>query len=148
VRRRGSHIFPDIRLTDGGEIGSLTCRLPLPSGIFLVLISLGGWVDIWDTVDLEGSGKSKKKIRNMTIWGLGPTMSRLVAYSLNQPYYRVRFYFLVFHLTVKQLNLDFFPGCIVFLRSIVQFVVPHQIIFYIGLCVYRFLVSIVVLHHF
>jgi hypothetical protein len=39
--RRDSHIF----YTDGGEVVSLTRRPPFPPGIFLVLISVRGWVD-------------------------------------------------------------------------------------------------------
>jgi hypothetical protein len=42
VRRRGSQHFLDNRLTDGGEVGSLTHRPPLtpPPGRLLVLISV------------------------------------------------------------------------------------------------------------
>jgi hypothetical protein len=36
--------FLDNRLTDGGEVFSLTCR-PLPPGRFLVFISVRGWKD-------------------------------------------------------------------------------------------------------
>jgi hypothetical protein len=44
VRRQGSHIFLDNRLTDGGEVVSFTRRPPFtPSpGRFLVLISVRG----------------------------------------------------------------------------------------------------------
>jgi hypothetical protein len=45
VRRRGSHIFLDNRLTDSFDVASLTRRPPFTPGIFLVLISVRGWVN-------------------------------------------------------------------------------------------------------
>jgi hypothetical protein len=46
VRRRGSHIFLQNWLTDGDEVVSLTYRTSFtPTGNFLVLISVRGWVD-------------------------------------------------------------------------------------------------------
>jgi hypothetical protein len=62
VRRRDTR-FPDM-LTHGSDVFSLTCRSasrPLPSGIFLVLISVRCWVDSITTVQLEGSGQLKNQ---------------------------------------------------------------------------------------
>jgi hypothetical protein len=43
VRRRGSHILLDNRLTDGGEVVRLMGRTPFNSlGRFLILISVTG----------------------------------------------------------------------------------------------------------
>jgi hypothetical protein len=49
--------FLDSRLTDDGEVVSLTRRRPLP---FLVLISVRGLVDPKAIVRLEGLGQLKK----------------------------------------------------------------------------------------
>jgi hypothetical protein len=60
VRRRGSHISLDNRITDGGKV-SLMRRPPFtpPPGRFLVLISVRGWFYPRATVRLEGLGKLK-----------------------------------------------------------------------------------------
>jgi hypothetical protein len=63
VRYRGSCIFQDNPLTDGDEVISLMSRPSLPSGRFLELISLTGWVKPRARVQLEGSDKLKKKIQ-------------------------------------------------------------------------------------
>jgi hypothetical protein len=60
VRRRGTHIFLDNRLTDGSKVVSLSAGHHLPPGSFLVLISFGGLVDPWAIVRLEGLGQLKK----------------------------------------------------------------------------------------
>jgi hypothetical protein len=60
LRRRGSHIFLDNWLTDGGEVLSLTPRSPFTPGRFLALISVRGLVDPGAIVRLEGLGKLKK----------------------------------------------------------------------------------------
>jgi hypothetical protein len=51
--------FLDNRFRDSGEVVSLTRLLPLPPGIFLVLISVRGWVDSRAIVRLERLGKQK-----------------------------------------------------------------------------------------
>jgi hypothetical protein len=52
--------YLDNRLTDGGEVVSLTRRLPfIPPGRFLVLISDRGLVDPRAIVRLVGLGKLK-----------------------------------------------------------------------------------------
>jgi hypothetical protein len=45
--------FLDNRLTDGGEVASLTRRHPLPPGIFLILNSVRGRIDPRAIVRLE-----------------------------------------------------------------------------------------------
>jgi hypothetical protein len=68
--------FIYIRLTDGGEVVSLTHRPPFTPGRFLVLISVRGWVDPRAIVRLEGLGQLKNP---MTSWGIEPATFRLVA---------------------------------------------------------------------
>jgi hypothetical protein len=67
---RLSHIL-DNRLTDGGEVVSLT-RQPAalyPPGGFLILISVRGWIDHRAIVRLEGLGQLKNL---MTLSGIEP----------------------------------------------------------------------------
>jgi hypothetical protein len=52
--------FLNHRLTDGGEVASLRAGHLLPSGRFLVLISVRGWVDSTAIVRLEGFGELEK----------------------------------------------------------------------------------------
>jgi hypothetical protein len=58
VRRRGSHIFLDNCLKDGGDIVSLTRRPPFTPRL---LVSVRGWVDSRDIVLLEYLDQSEKK---------------------------------------------------------------------------------------
>jgi hypothetical protein len=67
--------FLDNRLTDGGEVVSLTRRPPFtPPGRFLVLISVRGWVDPRAIVRLEGLGQLKNP---MTSSGIEPAAFRI-----------------------------------------------------------------------
>jgi hypothetical protein len=63
-RGRGSHIYLDKRLADGGKVNSSTRRLPFTPRFlflrFLLLISVRGWVDARAIVRPEGLGKLKK----------------------------------------------------------------------------------------
>jgi hypothetical protein len=55
VRREAPTFSLDKRHTNGGEVVSLTRRLPInPSGWFLVFISVRGWVDPMAIVQLKG----------------------------------------------------------------------------------------------
>jgi hypothetical protein len=58
----------------------------LPSGKFLVLISVRGWVDPKAIVQLEGLGQLKNP---MTSLGIKPATFKLVAWCLNQLCYHV-----------------------------------------------------------
>jgi hypothetical protein len=68
--------FLDDRLTDGGEVVSLTRQSPFTPGIFFVLISVRRRVDPRAIVRLEGLGKLKNP---MISSGIGPATFRLVA---------------------------------------------------------------------
>jgi hypothetical protein len=71
--------FLDNRLTDGGEVVSLTRRPPLPTGKFLVLISVRGSVDLRVIVRLEELDQLRKPI---TSWGIELVTFR--KYNINQ----------------------------------------------------------------
>jgi hypothetical protein len=73
--------FLDNRLTDCGEVASLTSRR------YLVLISIRGWADLSAIVRLKGLGQLK--IENLI--GIEPMTFRLVIYCLNQLHYRIRY---------------------------------------------------------
>jgi hypothetical protein len=60
ARGWGSHIFRH-SATNGGKVVSPTRRLLFNPRRFLILISVGGWVDPRAVVRLEGLGKLKKK---------------------------------------------------------------------------------------
>jgi hypothetical protein len=76
VRRLEAPTFVGSRLTHGAEV-SLTAPAALyPSGRFLVLISIRGWVDPRAKVRLKGFGQLKRPV---TSSGLEPATFRLVA---------------------------------------------------------------------
>jgi hypothetical protein len=60
VRRRGIHSLLDNRLTDAGEVVSLTRCLPFTPGRFMVFASVRGRVDSRVIVLLVGLGQFKK----------------------------------------------------------------------------------------
>jgi hypothetical protein len=68
------------------RLPALRTGRPLPTGRFLVLISVGGWVDHRPIVRLEALSQLKSI---MTSSGIEPTIFRLVAWCLNQLRYRV-----------------------------------------------------------
>jgi hypothetical protein len=60
VRRRGSRIFYTVDSQKAVRLSALCAGHPLPSGTFLVLISVRGWTDPRTIVRLEGLGQLKK----------------------------------------------------------------------------------------
>jgi hypothetical protein len=88
VRRRGSHIILDSLLTDGCEIVSLKRRPPLPTGPFLIFISIRGRVTLRAIVRLEELDQLKNR---MVPSGIEPATFRLVAECLNQLRFRVTY---------------------------------------------------------
>jgi hypothetical protein len=76
VRRRGSRIFLDNRLTDESEVRLRTGHPLLP------LIYINGWVDSRSIVRLEG-------LAPITSSEIEPATFRFVAYYPNQLHYRV-----------------------------------------------------------
>jgi hypothetical protein len=63
-------------LTYGNEVVSLTHRTPLPTGKFLVLIYVRGYVDSEAIVRLEGLDQLKRQLISS---GIKPATFRLVA---------------------------------------------------------------------
>jgi hypothetical protein len=73
LREVEASTFSDIRVIDGGEVVSFTRFLP--PGRFLVIISVGGWVDPRAMVRLEGLGKLEKSTPSGIGTGDLPTCS-------------------------------------------------------------------------
>jgi hypothetical protein len=74
------------------RLSALRAGRPLPPGIFLVLISVRGWVDSRAIVRLQGLGKLK--ISSST--GFDPATIRLVAQCLHQLRYRVPHFLIMY----------------------------------------------------
>jgi hypothetical protein len=74
VRRRGPHIFLYSRLTDGGEVVSLTRRPPFTPRKIFVLISVRGYVDSRAIVRMERLSQLKN---TMSSSGIVPSPSSL-----------------------------------------------------------------------
>jgi hypothetical protein len=93
--------FLNNRLTDGGEVVSLTPRPAFlyPSGRFLVLVSVRGWVDPRATVRLEGLGKLKR-----IQWAHRESNTRPPAFSIMLRYGVPR----GCNLMIKQLSIYFY----------------------------------------
>jgi hypothetical protein len=72
VRRRGSHIFLDNRLTDGGEVVSLTRLSPLPLGRGSMVGEMNELETIWkETVvalaqETEGNNKKVLSVHSVS----------------------------------------------------------------------------------
>jgi hypothetical protein len=63
------HIFSVIRLTDGTRLSALRAGRFLPTGRFMILISVRGWVDSRAIIRLEGVDKLKKSTSSGTRTG-------------------------------------------------------------------------------
>ena len=81
---------------DGGKVVSLTHRPPLPQEIFLVLISLSGWVDPRTIVRSEGLCQWKKN--PLTPSGIEQVTFRFVVQHLNHCATAVPSFFRYFHI--------------------------------------------------
>jgi hypothetical protein len=79
--------FLDNRLTDGGEVVTLTRCRPLPPGRFLVLISDRGWVDPRAIVRLKGLGQLK-----IPVTPSGLNVNYISNYANNISYVRIYWY--------------------------------------------------------
>jgi hypothetical protein len=73
--RRASHISQTIGWQMAVRLSALSAGRPLPSGIFLMLISVRGWVDPRVIVRLEGLGQLKNPMTS----GIEPATFRLIA---------------------------------------------------------------------
>jgi hypothetical protein len=67
------------------RLSALHAGCSLPQGKFLVLISIGGWVDVGAIVRLEGLGW----LKNPTSSGIESATFQLVAQCLNQLHYHM-----------------------------------------------------------
>jgi hypothetical protein len=99
VKSRLPH-FLDNRLTDCGEIVSLTRRRAFIPGRFLVLISFRGRVDSEAIVRLEGLDQLKNP---MTLLEIELATFQFIAQYLDRLLYQVPRYFYGFAKTVTQL---------------------------------------------